>query len=179
MKRPSMCHRMPWFSLPASWRVSFVLSVGLAACASGNQNAVMSERDSDAGSVEIVNASPKYLLTIATFDDSQECRGPRYIAELEKFDSKSIRLAHRETLSLWITYTTGKASGLKTCGAVYSLPYTEGDLRVVSEASDSLKQCVVRVSWSRDGKTWAAVPDFRKRVGHMAVLEDDPRCGRE
>jgi hypothetical protein len=147
--------------------------------APADQSALVAPSDPEAGSIEISNLSPEYLLSIAVFEGAEECRGIKYVAELEKFKLKTTRLRHRETLSLWVMYSVGSARGLTTCGAIYSLPFTHGDLRVVAERQASLKKCLVTVSSSQDGISWSPVPGFRKRVGRTSVLPEDPRCEQE
>jgi hypothetical protein len=151
----------------------------LVGCAASGQNAFVDDSTPEAGLVEIANASPNYPLTVAVFDDSEECRGMKYVAEVEKFDEKSFRARHRKTLTLWIAYTAVQRGGGKGCGGIYSLPFERGDLRVVSEAPRALRECLVRAGWSEDRKTWAAVPSVRKRIGRTTVLGDEPRCEKE
>ena len=148
-------------------------------CATVVQSALADPSGPGVGLVEIGNLSPRYLLSVATFEGSEECRGIKYVAELEKFELKAVQLPHRETLSLWIAYSSASARGIRTCGAIYSLPFVRGDLRVLTEWRSSAKQCPVSVSSSEDGKNWVPVPGFRKRVGRTHILAEDPRCERE
>jgi len=165
---------------PALKRIIRLAAVALlVGCAASGQSVFVDDGTSEAGLIEIANASPNYPLTVAIFDDSGECRGMKYVAEVEKFDKKSFRARHRKTLTLWITYTALQRGGGKGCGGIYSLPFESGDLRVVSEAPNALRECLIRAGWSEDRKTWAPVPSVRKRIGRTSVLDGEPRCETE
>ena len=165
------------FSFLKLFRSSWMLLLIPGALA--GESALVGPSNPSVGLVEITNLSPAYLLSIASFEDDEECRGMKYVVELEKFKLKTIEVPHRETLSLWITFSAASARGLTTCGAIYSLPYIQGDLRVLTEWRASQKQCLVSVSSSQDGRNWVPVPGFRKRVGRTHILTQDPRCERE
>ena len=157
----------------------FVCALVLVGRATGDQGDLADAGGPDVGLIEIVNRSPEYLLSIGLFDRGEDCRGLQYVAELEKFKLKSIKAAHRETLSFWVSYSAGSARGVRSCGGIYSLPFVQGDLRVVVEAPDSMKQCLVGMSSSVDRKTWAQVPGSRKRIGRMSLRKDDSWCEKE
>jgi hypothetical protein len=163
--------------LSALVRVACVLA--LAGCAAGKPAALPEADGPDVGLIEIANRSPEYLLAIGVFDNGEECRGLKYVTELEKFKTKSFKADHRQTLSLWVTYSSQIRTGFKSCGAIYSLPFVQGDLRVTVEATDAMKQCRVGLSASTDRKTWAEIPGSRKRVGSMSIQADDAWCEKE
>lgn len=172
-------HYKPTLSRSPLWFFLATLMLLLRGHASADQSALADPSDPSAGSVEISNLSPEYLLSVAVFEDAQECLGMKYLAELEKFKLKTTRLKHRETLSLWVTYSVGSPRGLTTCVGIYSLPFAQGDLRVVAERNAPLKKCLVNVSFSQDGEHWAPVPGLRRRISRTAILPEDPRCERE
>lgn len=92
-------------------------------------------QDGDFVSLEVVNSTPGYPLTVITYNDDYDCYGQTFVSTLaDSFTSRKISLPRRSYQTLTFQYFGGEAEtsalpggGISstTCTGVYSFPTGE------------------------------------------------------
>lgn len=138
----------------------------LQGCAYGSRNSHFDFEGSDGGGIEFINGNPDSLLAVIIYRDSTDCRDGKVF--FGGFSTKQTRVQHANQLSFDMGFSihssTYNNTYTKSCSGIYTVPFSEGDLRISMSHSSMLDTCSFKFEARNAGGTWTKVENVVRRT---------------
>jgi hypothetical protein len=151
------------------------LAFVLAGCAGGN--VYQDVEGPNVGTLQTVNTSPGYRMAVALFENSQECTGIKHIHVFDSGPGKTVKVARRDALTLALgVHVENTATRISGCTDAFTVPFSQGDLRVRLGYLKDRNRCEFAFESSTDGMNWSPVRNVVRRGYKQPLSQDGSFC---